>query len=301
MIKDFFVFDEKSLKVLYHSGFSRSPIPEDSISQFIGEITKKEGVLEQRKIIHYPNQNFEMLLTKFQDRIYVLCYFDENSRQKMKKKLNKLIDRLNRINSWQNKEEITPDLKKNLNDIAEKTLLDQIKIALVGFGGCGKTTIYQKIKGYDIPLDYLPTMFVQYKKLNEEFPEIDVLIWDFAGRERFTPLWPMLLRGCDIVLLVTDSTVENALQTKRVFLKIIEKSIPKAKILGIANKQDLPKAMSPEMVKKVLGIDNVIPLSAISLDAQNFLHENIIGIVASILGGNPPEWRPETFVPEDLS
>ena len=73
----------------------------------------------------------------------------------------------------------------------------------------------------------------------------------------------MLLRGTHVILLVTDSTVENVLQTRRVFMKLIKKARPDAICIGIANKQDLPKAMTAPLVKKVLGTDEVYGICAI--------------------------------------
>ena len=80
----------------------------------------------------------------------------------------------------------------------------EIKVALVGFRWGRKTTLFTLIKVNDIPLDYLPTMYVSYKRMDGKIAETDVILWDFAGQERFTPLWPMLLRGTHVILLVTD-------------------------------------------------------------------------------------------------
>jgi len=171
---------------------------------------------------------------------------------------------------------LTKDQKNEMEDTIDKMLLSDLKVALVGFGGVGKTTLYQLVQGHDIPLDYLPTMFVQYKKMDGKIADTDVLLWDFAGQDRFTPLWPMLLRGTHIILLVTDSTVENVLSTKRVFMGLIKKARPDAVVMGIANKQDLPKAMSAPLVKRVLGIDEVFALCAIDPSERKKLQ----GIIA---------------------
>ena len=142
----------------------------------------------------------------------------------------------------------------------------------------GKTTIYQLVQGRDIPMDYLPTMFVDYKRLDGEIAGTEVLLWDLAGQEEFTKNWPLLLRGTSIILLVVDSTVENVLNTKRVYSSLIKKTKPKAITFAIANKQDLPRAMSAELVRKVLGVKEVFPLVAIDPSER----KKIKGIIGAL-------------------
>jgi small GTP-binding protein len=67
----------------------------------------------------------------------------------------------------------------------EKILSGIIKIALVGFGGVGKTTLLNLMRGTDVPIEYNPTIAVDVKKLDVS-ATYDVIIWDFAGQERYT-------------------------------------------------------------------------------------------------------------------
>ncbi len=145
-----------------------------------------------------------------------------------------------------------------------------IKVGLIGFLCVGKTAMFNLIQGDDIPLDHLPSLFIQSKVI-EKFKDNDVYICDFSGQERFTPLWTTLIKGAHIILLVTDSIPEIVLQTKRKFMELIKNENPDAIVYGIANKQDLPNAMKKERVAEVLGLEDCYGLCAIDQKDQNKL------------------------------
>ena len=232
--------------------------------------------MPENSVKSVPAGNYKFTYSPAGQYLYVICSDSDERDEELQKKVLELKDVMQEryLSNLAN-----PNLEKaklhEMNEHIEKILLSQVKVALVGFGGVGKTTMYKLIQGRDIPLDYLPTMFVQYKSFGK-IKETDVLLWDFAGQERFTPLWPMLLRGTHIILLVTDSTVENVLQTKRVFMGMIKKQKPDAIVYGIANKQDLPKAMESKLVARVLGIEECFNLCAIDPSERKKL-TNIIG------------------------
>ena len=152
------------------------------------------------------------------------------------------------------------------------------KVIVLGEGGVGKTTLLYRYVNEVFKDSTKMTIGSDFfmKKIITQQARITLLLWDFAGQDRFTPLWPMLLRGTHVILLITDSTVENVLSTKRVFMGLIKKARPDAIVLGIANKQDLPKAMSGALVKRVLSIREVHGLCAIDPSERRKLQ----GIIA---------------------
>lgn len=278
MIRDIFIIRLSNQECKYHKTYSRTPVDESLVTGFLGAMTGLIQTMAEGSIKTVPAGNYMFTYTHAAGYIYVICSDSDDDKKQLEEKLrNFMMKMVEKYNSYIENPNLTKAQKTEMEDVIDRILLSEIKVALVGYGGVGKTTLYQLIQGHDIPLDYLPTMFVSYKKMDGKVAETDVLLWDFAGQDRFTPLWPMLLRGTHVILLVTDSTVENVLSTKRVFMGLIKKARPDAVVFGIANKQDLPKAMNAGLVKRVLGIETeVFPICAIDPSERRKLQ----GIIA---------------------
>ncbi|MHA1253054.1 MAG: ADP-ribosylation factor-like protein [Candidatus Helarchaeota archaeon] len=128
------------------------------------------------------------------------------------------------------------------------------------FSGVGKTTITKLIQGLELPKRHIPTITGYItecrlglgKKGEKAKSSIPFYLWDTAGQVRFASVWAKFIKGSDIVILITDSTRQNILES-RFFINLIEKETPDAAVSIIANKQDLPGAMSAEEVQKMLG------------------------------------------------
>lgn len=83
-------------------------------------------------------------------------------------------------------------------------------------------------------------------------------------------MWQDFLRGAGLTVLVCDSTEDNIKQTRKICDKFSR--YMNTKIIAIANKQDLPKALSAKKVQKKLGI-RTYGMSAIRLDLQDRIRE----------------------------
>lgn len=145
-------------------------------------------------------------------------------------------------------------IRERYAKIIEPSVTTRLKIALVGEGGVGKTTTLHLLLGDTPPLQYVPTIALNLETVeNIRFGNYSLVLWDFAGQERFRMLWRFYFHGADVIFLVCDSALRNVIISKDI-LKLIKRDAPKVPVFALANKQDKPNAMRPEVVQKILGI-----------------------------------------------
>ncbi len=136
----------------------------------------------------------------------------------------------------------------------DKYVTTKLKISLLGYGGVGKTTMLHLLNGGEPPQTYIPTIGIDIQKVEgARIGTYELLVWDFAGQDRFRKLWKMLFSRSRIVFLVTDSTLENVLQSKDIITFLHEQGLS-SEIIIIANKQDLNGALQPHLVQRLLGV-----------------------------------------------
>ena len=135
----------------------------------------------------------------------------------------------------------------------DEIAVTMVKVAILGFAGVGKTTTLHLLRGETLPLVHNPTIGVSIKKLPEEVENANIVLWDLAGQSRFSILWAKMIANAQVVVIVTDSTLENVLRSKKL-VSLVKEEVPDAKIIGIANKQDLHTALTPERVGQILGV-----------------------------------------------
>jgi small GTP-binding protein len=114
----------------------------------------------------------------------------------------------------------------------------------------GKTTLIRLLTGEKLPKEYQPTIGLDFGKI--VLGQNEFSLWDLAGQEQFAFLWEMFLKGTKVVFAVTDSTPKNVLLTKEL-IKKTKKCCQK--LVCIANKQDLPGALTPEEIERQLKVE----------------------------------------------
>ncbi|NHI88482.1 MAG: GTP-binding protein [Candidatus Thorarchaeota archaeon] len=177
---------------------------------------------------------------------------------------------------------------KNYAILIEPSVTTRLKIALVGEGGVGKTTTLHLLLGDTPPLQYVPTIALNLETVeNIRFGNYSLVLWDFAGQERFRTLWRFYFHGADVIFLVCDSTLRNVIISKDI-LKLIKRDAPKVPVFAMANKQDKPNAMKPEVVQKVLGIPTY-PMVAIDKERRDEMLRILMNAAAQYVGVALPD------------
>ena len=167
---------------------------------------------------------------------------------------------------------------KKYAEIVAPFLESKLVVALVGTRGVGKTTVMHLLLGRRPPEVYTPTMGMNTETIEGmSFSNCTVDLWDLGGDDHVNKIWESCLVNVDVVLLLTDSTLKNVLDSQKLVSEI--RNCAETASLGvIANKQDLPNSLAPSVVKKVFNME-VHPLLAIDLteheEAERILKQSL--------------------------
>ena len=155
------------------------------------------------------------------------------------------------------------------------------KITIIGYSGSGKTTLARLIEQKELPRRHIPTITGE-EVVIPLTERTNLYFWDSAGQEKYSHLWKSFIIGSDVLLVITDSTYRNVFDSS-LFLKLIVKHEPNAKVAIIANKQDLPDALNMEEVENLLPGYPVFPF--VALDPDN--RDKILQIIFDLIGMLP--------------
>ncbi len=248
---------KRSGECLFSKSYGAKLLDEGLISGFLSAlqsfVTEVSG--EVIKIIRTGNIKFIYGVAR--DLIFVLATSEDEDEELTQQKITTLKEEFikkfeKEIDSWNGDVSVFT----SFSDEIDKIILGPIKISLVGSSGVGKTTIFKLIKGEETPIEHDPTIFVDIGGVKVKIGEykIPLRVWDFGGQDQFKKAWDRLVQASDIVLLILDSSIVNVLKTRKDLMKLMDNISKNTQIIGIANKQDMPGAVKPELVKRVLGI-----------------------------------------------
>eukprot|EP01084_Bolivina_argentea_P243489 408173_1 len=149
------------------------------------------------------------------------------------------------------------------------------RILMVGLDAAGKTTILYKLKLGEV-ITTIPTIGFNVETV--QYKNISFTVWDMGGRGNFRKsLWKHYYANTHGIIFVVDSndserignlnpteadknnkfnyfSDSNAAEELYKFLQ--DEQLKDAVLLVMANKQDLPNAMSIETIKNNLGLEN---------------------------------------------
>ncbi|KAI6645940.1 ADP-ribosylation factor 6-like [Oopsacas minuta] len=154
------------------------------------------------------------------------------------------------------------------------------RLLLFGLDEAGKTSILNYIKTNDCGHTE-PTALFNVESLSLS-GSLNVSVRDFGGRAEYRGQWVRSITGGDAVLYVVDSSDTQRIEESKLELEKLLDSIISVKIplLILANKQDLPTALSEDEMKKLFvtqllkqkdRLSGVYPISAVSGNGINEL------------------------------
>jgi ADP-ribosylation factor 1/2 len=89
-----------------------------------------------------------------------------------------------------------------------------------------------------------------------EYKNISFTVWDVGGQDKIRPLWIHYYENTNGVIFVVDSNDPNRIEQARIELHRIlgAEELDDVPLLVLANKQDMPKALSGTQVSERLGM-----------------------------------------------
>ena len=143
-----------------------------------------------------------------------------------------------------------------LMDVLPSFSKEDFHLVMIGLDGAGKTTALYRMK-LDQYLNTVPTIGFNCERIAGTIGRssgLTFLVWDVGGQEKIRPLWRSYTRCTDGIIFVLDSANHHMLEEAKMELHRTvsyqdNKDIP---LLILANKQDLPRAISEEEIIEAL-------------------------------------------------
>ncbi|CAA2964784.1 ADP-ribosylation factor 2-like isoform X1 [Olea europaea subsp. europaea] len=129
----------------------------------------------------------------------------------------------------------------------------EMRILMVGLDASGKTTILYKLKLGEI-ITTIPTIGFNVETV--DYKNVSFTVWDVGGQDKIRPLWRHYFKNTNGLIFVVDSNDRERISEARDELHrmLSEDELRDATLLVLANKQDLPNAMSAAEITDQLGL-----------------------------------------------
>eukprot|EP00300_Choanocystis_sp_HF-7_P033885 c4631_g1_i2.p1 GENE.c4631_g1_i2~~c4631_g1_i2.p1 ORF type:complete len:182 (+),score=49.31 c4631_g1_i2:113-658(+) len=132
----------------------------------------------------------------------------------------------------------------------------EARILVLGLDAAGKTTILYKLKLGET-ISTLPTIGFNVETV--QVHNVRFTMWDVGGQEKIRVLWKHYFLGTQGLVFVIDSNDTSRIDeaTKELKFLLDQDEMHGASLLVLANKQDLPCAMSLPELRQKLDLDRI--------------------------------------------
>ncbi|XP_064603073.1 ADP-ribosylation factor-like protein 3 [Liolophura sinensis] len=150
--------------------------------------------------------------------------------------------------------------EENVNtesDQAQGSDEDERRIVVLGLDGAGKTSLLSFMSKQEIVHQPTPTDGFNVMCIQNENKAIN--IWEVGGSENIRAYWKNFIQDTNILVFVVDSADRSRVEEAGNALKSIlrEEKLASVPVLVIANKQDVPQALSKDIIIKKMGLNEI--------------------------------------------
>eukprot|EP00742_Colponemidia_sp_Colp-10_P001244 GILJ01001340.1.p1 GENE.GILJ01001340.1~~GILJ01001340.1.p1 ORF type:complete len:182 (-),score=12.77 GILJ01001340.1:235-780(-) len=130
------------------------------------------------------------------------------------------------------------------------------RVLILGLDAAGKTTLLSFLS-LGKATETVPTVGFNYKKV--KFGGLKLNIWDVGGQDKVRVFWRHYYLGTQGIVYVVDSSDLDriALAKKELDAVLVDVQLEGVPLLVLANKTDLPEALSKEEVSEHLGLSQL--------------------------------------------
>ena len=132
----------------------------------------------------------------------------------------------------------------------------EARILMLGLDAAGKTTILHKLKLGEIAVT-MPTISFNVESI--QYKNVSFTCWDVGGQTKLRPLWRHYFQNTQALIWVVDSNDQERISEAAEELNSLlrEDELRESVLLVLANKQDLPNAMSLTQISQRLGLNHI--------------------------------------------
>ncbi|KAJ8254600.1 hypothetical protein COCON_G00212120 [Conger conger] len=138
-----------------------------------------------------------------------------------------------------------------------------LHVVVIGLDCAGKTSLLYRLQLREF-VHTIPTKGFNMEKIKVAVGSsraTSFQVWDVGGQDKLRPLWKSYTRRTDGMVFVVDSSETERMEEAKVELHRITRTSENqgVPVLVLANKQDLPSALSVPEVEKALALHELCP------------------------------------------
>ncbi|XP_035673168.1 ADP-ribosylation factor-like [Branchiostoma floridae] len=151
-----------------------------------------------------------------------------------------------------------------------------------------------------------PQDFGQHLRFNVEtieYKNVKFTSWDVGGRDKIRPLYRHYYPNTDAIIFVLDSNDRDRLPEMRqeIGMYLTEDELRDCLFLILANKQDMPNALPPDVIREKLELDTLLEgrqwhLQPASAKEGNGLYEGLDWLAAKLASKEAHEYVTQSVV-----